>query len=107
MPAVLRGAMFVPGQAPGRREPARVTPGAFRAAGLPVPGHPAQRNVYQLTRRQGLSWTPGLDGRIRRRGGELLGHGKLILCPVTDKSARSTPSDLRGPFQVAKMWLLL
>ena len=23
-------------------------------------------------------------------------------CPVTDKSARSTPSDLRGPFQVAK-----
>ena len=67
VPAVLRGAMFVPRQAPGRREPARVTPGAFKAAGLPVPGHPAQRNVYQLTRRQGLPWTPGLDGRIRRR----------------------------------------
>jgi AAA ATPase domain len=31
----------------------------------------------------------------------------LSQCPVTDKSARSTPSDLRGPFQVAKMWLLL
>jgi hypothetical protein len=30
-----------------------------------------------------------------------------LRCPVTDKSARSTPSDLRGPFQVAKMWLLL
>ena len=66
--AELRGAMFVPGQAAGRREPARVTPGAFRAAGLPVPGHPAQRNVYQFTRRQGLSWTPGLDGRRSAAG---------------------------------------
>ncbi len=82
VPAVLRGAMFVPGQAPGRREPARVTPGAFRAAGLPVPGHPAQRNVYQLTRRQGLPWTPGLDAHIRRRGGELLPHGELILVDI-------------------------
>jgi hypothetical protein len=41
VPAVLREAMFVPGQAPGRHGPARVTPGAFRAAGLPVPAHPA------------------------------------------------------------------
>ena len=32
VPAVLRGAMLVPRQAPGRREPARVTPGAFKAA---------------------------------------------------------------------------
>ena len=89
--AVLRGAMFVPRQAPGRREPARVTPGAFRAAGLPVPGHPAQRNVYQLTRRQGLPWTPGLDGRIRRRGGELLGHGKLILVDIDTPAVDGTP----------------
>ena len=87
VPAVLRGAMFVPGQAAGRREPARVTPGAFRAAGLPVPGHPAQRNVYQLTRRQGLPWTPGLDGHIRRRGGELLGHGRLILVDIDTPAA--------------------
>jgi hypothetical protein len=38
VPAVLRSARFVPRQAPGRREPARVTSGAFKAAGpLPVP----------------------------------------------------------------------
>ena len=92
VPAVLRGAMFVPGQAPGTREPARVTPGAFRAAGLPVPGHPAQCNVYQLTRRQGLPWTPGLDGHIRRRGGELLGRGQLILVDIdTPMAADGTP----------------
>jgi hypothetical protein len=54
VPAVLREAMFVPGQAAGRPGPARVTAGAFLAAGLPVPGHPAQRNVYQLTGRRGL-----------------------------------------------------
>ena len=93
VPAALRGAMFVPGQAPGRREPARVTPGAFRAAGLPVPGHPAQRNVYQLTGRQGLPWTPGLDAHIRRRGGELLGHGKLILVDIDiPAAADGTPN---------------
>ena len=92
VPTVLRGAMFVPRQAAGRREPARVTPGAFRAAGLPVPEHPAQRNVYQLTRRQGLPWTPGLDGHIRRRGGELLGHGELILVDIdTPAAADGTP----------------
>jgi hypothetical protein len=56
VPAVLRPAMFVPWRAPGRREPARVSAGAFRAAGLPVPEHPGQRNVYQLTGRQGLAW---------------------------------------------------
>ena len=82
VPAVLRDAMFVPGQAPGRPGPARVTPGAFTAAGLPVPGHPAQRNVYQLTGRQGLPWTPGLDAHIGRRGGELLGHGRLVLVDI-------------------------
>lgn len=87
MPTVLRGAMFVPWQAPGRREPARVTAGAFKAAGLPVPGHPAQFNIYQLTRREGLAWTPGLDAHIRRRGGELLGHGHLILVDIDSPAA--------------------
>ena len=87
VPAVLRRAMLVPWQAPGRREPVRVTPGAFTAAGLPVPEHPAQRNIYQLTRRQGLAWTPGLDAHIRRRGGELLGHGRLILVDIDSPAA--------------------
>lgn len=92
VPAVLRGAMFVPRQAASRREPARVTPGAFKAAGLPVPEHPAQRNVYRLTRRRGLPWTPGLDGHIRRHGGELLPHGELILVDIdTPAAADSTP----------------
>jgi hypothetical protein len=87
VPAVLRGAMFVPRQAAGRREPARVTLGAFKAAGLPVPRHLAQRNVYQLTGRQGLPWTPALDAHIRRRGGELLGHGELILVDIDTPAA--------------------
>jgi hypothetical protein len=82
VPAALRSAMFVPGQAAGRREPARVSAAAFTAAGLPVPAHAAQRNVYQLTGRQGVAWSPGLDARIRRRGGELLGHGQLILADI-------------------------
>jgi hypothetical protein len=82
VPVALRSAMFVPGQAPGRRQPARVSAAAFTAAGLPVPEHPAQRNIYQLTGRQGLVWSPGLDARIRRRGGELLGHGRLILADI-------------------------
>ncbi len=100
MPAVLRGARFVPRQAPDRREPARVTPGAFKAAGLPVPEHPAQRNVYQLTRRQGLPWTPGLDGHIRRRGGELLAHGELVLVDI------DTPAAVDGtPMVNALRWL--
>lgn len=100
VPAVLRGAMFVPRQAPGRREPARVTPGAFKAAGLPVPEHSAQRNVYQLTRRQGVPWTPGLDAHIRRRGGELLGHGQLILVDI------DTPAAVDGaPMVDALRWL--
>src|SRR5215467_7388002 len=74
--------MFVPWQAPGRRAPARVSAGAFQAAGLPVPEHVGQRNIYQLTRRQGLPWSPGLDAQIRRRGGELLGHGDLVLVDI-------------------------
>jgi hypothetical protein len=79
--------MLVPWQAAGRREPVRVTPGAFTAAGLPVPEHPAQRNIYQLTERQGLAWAPGLDAHIRRRGGELLGHGHLILVDIDSPAA--------------------
>jgi hypothetical protein len=100
VPTVLHGAMFVPRQAPGRREPARVTAGAFKAAGLPVPGHPAQRNVYQLTRRRGLLWTPGLDAYIGRRGGELLGHGQLVLVDI------DTPVAADGvPMVNALRWL--
>jgi hypothetical protein len=100
VPAVLRSAMFVPRQAPGRREPARVTQAAFRAAGLPVPGHPAQRNVYQLTRRKGLPWTPGLDAHVRRRGGELLGQGQLILVDIDTVAA-----DDGAPMVNAVRWL--
>jgi hypothetical protein len=87
VPPVLRGEMFVPWQAPGRREPARVSAGAFQAAGLPVPEHAGQRNIYQLTRRQGLTWTPGLDAQVRRCGGELLGHGDLILVDIDRPAA--------------------
>jgi len=87
VPSALRGAMFVPWQAPGRREPARVSAGAFAAAGLPVPAYAGQRNIYQLTRRRGLAWSPGLDAQIRRRGGELLGHGNLILVDVDRPAA--------------------
>ena len=100
VPAVLRGATFVPWQAPGRREPARVTAGAFRAAGLPVPEHRSQRNIYQLTRRRGLTWTPGLDAHIRRRGGELLGHGHLILVDIDSPAAADG-----GPMVNALRWL--
>ena len=87
VPSALRGAMFVPRQAPGRREPARVSSGAFVAAGLPVPAYAGQRNIYQLTRRRGLAWSPGLDAQIRRRGGELLGHGNLILVDIDRPAA--------------------
>ena len=100
VPAVLRGAMFVPRQAPGRREPARVTAGAFTAAGLPVPAHPAQRNIYQLTGRRGLPWSPGLDAQIGRRGGELLGHGQLILVDIDTPAAGDG-----GPLVNAVRWL--
>ena len=100
VPAVLRGAMFVPWQAPGRREPARVSAGAFRAAGLPVPEYPGQRNLYQLTGRQGLAWAPGLDAQIRRRGGELLGHGQLILVDIDVPAAADG-----SPLVNAMRWL--
>ena len=82
VPAALRQYRFVPRQAPGRREPARVTPGAFKAAGMPVPENPAQRNAYQLSGRQGIPWSSSIDRHIGRRGGELLGHGALILVDI-------------------------
>jgi len=82
VPEVVRDAMFVPRQAPGHRQPARVTAGAFRAAGLPVPEHPEGLNVYRLTGRRGLPWSPGIDAHVRRRGAELLGHGGLVLVDV-------------------------
>ncbi len=100
VPAALRGGRFVPRQAAGRREPARVTPGAFRAAGLPVPGHLAQRNIYQLTRCRGLEWSPAVDAHIRRRGGELLGGGELVLVDI------DTPAAVDGsPMVNALRWL--
>jgi len=48
VPTVLRGARFVPWQAPGRREPARVSAGAFTAAGLPVPEHDADELLGKI-----------------------------------------------------------
>ncbi len=78
VPLVLRSARFVPRQGPGRRQPARVTTGAFRAAGLPVPDNPAQRNAYQLSRRRGWPWSPAIDRHAARRGAELLGCGEFI-----------------------------
>lgn len=87
VPAALRGARLVPWAAAGRREPARVSAGAFQAAGLPVPERPGQRNIYQLTARQGLAWSPGVDAQIRRHGGELLGHGHLILVDIDNPAA--------------------
>ena len=77
MPEVLMPARFVPRQEPGRREPARVTAGAFRKFGLPVPENPAQLNSYQLSRRQGFDWSPSIDTHVRRRGAELLGCGRF------------------------------
>jgi hypothetical protein len=83
VPEVLRGARFVPRQSPGRREPARVTAGVFRARGLPVPEDRRQWNAYRLSEGKGWEWTPGLDRHIRSRGAELLG-GTEYLCADCD-----------------------
>jgi hypothetical protein len=83
VPAALRGARFVPRQAPGRREPLRVTASAFRARGLDVPQDRARRNAYQLSERQGWPWSPRIDYHVRRRGAELLG-GTELLCVDAD-----------------------
>jgi len=47
-----------------------------------------------------VSWTPGLDAHIRRHGGELLGHGQLILVDI------DTPAAADGaPMVNALRWL--
>ncbi len=83
VPAVLRAGRFVPREQAGRREPQRVTPKAFEAAGLPIPASPGQWNAYQLSGRKGYAWTPALDEHCRRAGLELLG-GDALLCADCD-----------------------
>jgi hypothetical protein len=78
VPSALRGARFVPRQAPGRREPLRVTAGAFGALGMGVPEDRAQWNAYQLSGRRGWPWGPRIDYHVRRRGAELLGGGEYL-----------------------------
>jgi hypothetical protein len=78
VPSALRSARFVPRQAPDRREPLRVTAGAFRTLGLEVPEDRAQWNAYQLSGRQGWPWSPRIDYHVRRRGAELLGGGQYL-----------------------------
>lgn len=82
VPAVLRGYRLVPRQAPDRREPARVTPGAFRARGLPVPEHAAHLNIYRLSGGEGVPWSATIDAHVGRRGAELLPGGDLVLVDV-------------------------
>lgn len=82
VPPQLRPARLVPRE-PGRRSPARVTPGAFAAAGLPLPPDCRQWNAYQLSRRRGFPWTPSHDAHVRRCGAELLG-GDDFLCVDCD-----------------------
>jgi hypothetical protein len=82
VPTALRIARFVPRQAPGRREPLRVTASAFRARGLEVPEDRARWNVYQLSERQGLPWSPQIDHHVRRRGAELIGSSKYLCIDV-------------------------
>jgi hypothetical protein len=83
VPVVQREAWFVPREEAGQRWPLRVTPGAFTAAGLPVPKDPRQWNSYQLTQRRGYKWSPAIDEHVRRRGAELLG-GDALLCVDCD-----------------------
>ena len=83
VPVPLRGARFVPREEAGRRGPERVTPGAFAAAGLPVPPDPRQWNSYQLSQRKGWPWSPAIDAHVWRRGAELLG-GSDLLCVDCD-----------------------
>lgn len=84
VPGVLRAARFVPRQAPGRREPLRVTAGAFRARGVEVPEDRALHNAYQLSGRQGWPWSPRIDYHVGRRGAEMLG-GSDYLCIDLDQ----------------------
>ncbi len=84
IPDVLRAARLVPREKPGRREPLRVTAGAFTAAGLPVPDDARLWNAYRLTERRGYEWSPAIDLHVRRRGAEMLG-GDRLLCVDLDQ----------------------
>ena len=97
VPPVLRSARFVPRQ-PGSRRPAMVTAGAFTAAGLPVPEDRRRWNAYRLSEDRGWAWTPGIDRRIARGGGELLGHGALVLVDI-DVPAAVDGSPLTNSFR--------
>ena len=91
---------------------AGVRPEEARAIGweedVDLDGNPPSVAVLRADRAGGDTKTPR-----SRRALQLAQIGRSTLkwphcsCPVPDKSARSTPSDLRGPFQVAKVWLLL
>jgi hypothetical protein len=78
VPLALRSARYVPRQAPGRREPLRVTASAFRARGLEVPEDHTRWNVYQLSERQGFPWSQQVDYHVHRRGAELLGRSEFL-----------------------------
>jgi len=66
-----------------------VTPGAFTAAGLPVPEDPRQWNACQLSRREGWPWSPARDDHARRRGAELLGF--IVVDIDTPMAVDGTP----------------
>ena len=71
VPWQLRGARFVPREQAGRRWPARVTPGAFAAAGVALPDDPRRWNAYWLSQRRGFAWSPSIDRHVRSRGAEI------------------------------------
>lgn len=72
IPAVLQPARFVPRHSARHREPMRVPAWRFTEAGLPVPENRAQWNIYQLTRRQGMPWSPAVDYLTSLHGSEIL-----------------------------------
>ena len=82
VPWQLRGARFVPREEAGRRGPMRVTPGAFTAAGLPVPPDPRQWNAYQLSGRRGFAWSASIDRHTACRGSEIQPGG--LVCVDAD-----------------------
>ena len=83
VPAALRSARFVPRERSGHREPLRVTPAAFTAAGLPVPDDPRRMNAYRLSRQQGWAWSPAIDRLTRCRGSEIQPGGYVCVdCDV-------------------------
>jgi hypothetical protein len=100
-PALLREAVFVRWQAPGRREPARVSGGAIAAASLSRAEYPGQRNIYPAHRWQGLPWSPGLDAQIRLRGGGLPGH--RYPSRATDTCTGGTCGTRSGPAHLVQL----